>query len=63
MTAAEIIQIVQLVERGVTLAMQAGLSVSALLSDIQQARDEGRQLTDEQIDGYARAAATSVERL
>ena len=42
MTAAEIIQIVQLVERGVTLAMQAGLSVSALLSDIQQARDEGR---------------------
>ncbi len=63
MTAAEIIQIVQLVERGVTLAMQAGLAVDQLLGDIREAREEGRQLTDEQIDGYARAAATAVERL
>lgn len=63
MTPAEIIQIVQLVERGIGLAMQAGLTVSVLVGDIQQARAEGRALTDEQIDGYARAAATAVERL
>lgn len=63
MSPAEIIQIVQLVERGIGLAMQAGLTVSALVADIQQARAEGRALTDEQIDAYARAAATAVERL
>lgn len=63
MTPAEIIQIVQLVERGIGLAMQAGLAIDQLVGDIRQARDEGRQLTDEQIDAYARAAATAVAKL
>lgn len=63
MNASEIIQIVQLVERGITLAIGAGIAIDKLVGDIREARDEGRQLTDEQIDGYARAAATAVAKL
>lgn len=63
MTPAEVIRIVQLVEQGISLALQAGITVSTLVADIQEARAEGRALTDEQIDGYARGAATAVAKL
>jgi hypothetical protein len=63
MTAAEIVQLVQMIERGVTLAIDAGIAIDRLVGDIRQARAEGRVLTDEEIDGYARAAAAAVARL
>ena len=50
MTAAEIVQLVQMIERGVTLAIDAGIAINRLVGDIEQARSEGRPLTDEQID-------------
>lgn len=63
MTPAQILQALQLLEQGVSLVLDAGIALDKVLSDIQDARKEGRMLTDEQLHSYAVGAAEAVARI
>lgn len=63
MTPAQIIQALQLLEQGVSLVLDAGIAIDAVVRDIQEARARGALLTDEQLHAYAQRAAVAVEKL
>lgn len=63
MTPAQIIQALQLLEQGVSLVLDAGIAIDAVVRDIQEARARGALLTDEQLHTYAQKAAIAVEKL
>lgn len=63
MTFGQIISLLETLEASLGALASAGVSVADLLEKLQTARAEGRALSDEELDAFARGAAEAIAKL